>query len=318
VPTRKGPLISTALMLIGAARAAGVRRIAMLAPPLVSGRWEPQTFAAGMLAGATEFYVGNGVALIAAACQGTETIPRVDGVVGPGPGAVAAAMGIAACLGARTVVGLGPTDCAILADESANPTHLALDLMAEAEHGKDSSALLVTPSASLAARVASELARQLGSVPEPRRQVLEHVFGASGLGALVIAPWDDAVVLIDSFAPEHLMLVGPGAEAQVARIRNAGELLLGAHSPFAAANYAIGVSAVLPTNGFARCHSAVTARDFLRLSTTARLDEEALAQLAPTIIALATAEGLPCHAGALAQRVASGALAGPRPVATRA
>jgi histidinol dehydrogenase len=302
VPTRKGPLISTALMLIGAARAAGVARIAMLAPPLASGDWEPQTFAAGMIAGATEFYIGNGVALIAAACQGTESVPRVDGVVGPGPGGIAAAMGIAACLGARTVVGLGPTDCAILADESANATNVALDLMAEAEHGKDSSALLVTPSAALAARVGRELERQLGAVPDSRRAVLEHVFGADGLGALVVAPWDEALTLIDRFAPEHLMLVGPAAEARAPRIRNAGELLLGPHSPFAAANYAIGVSAVLPTNGFARSHSAVTARDFLRLSTTAQLDAAALAELAPAIVALATAEGLPCHAAAIERR----------------
>jgi histidinol dehydrogenase len=302
VPTRKGPLISTALMLIGAARAAGVARIAMLAPPLASGDWEPQTFAAGMIAGATEFYIGNGVALIAAACQGTESVPRVDGVVGPGPGGIAAAMGIAACLGARTVVGLGPTDCAILADESANATNVALDLMAEAEHGKDSSALLVTPSAALAARVGREIERQLGAVPDSRRAVLEHVFGADGLGALVVAPWDEALTLIDRFAPEHLMLVGPAAEARAPRIRNAGELLLGPHSPFAAANYAIGVSAVLPTNGFARSHSAVTARDFLRLSTTAQLDAAALAELAPAIVALATAEGLPCHAAAIERR----------------
>lgn len=305
VPTRKGPLISTALMLIGAARVAGVTRIAMVAPPLASGRWEPQTFAAGMIAGATEFYVGNGVALIAALCQGTSSIARVDGIVGPGPGGIAAAMGIAACLGSRTVVGLGPTDCAILADESANATNVALDLMAEAEHGKDSSSLLVTPSGALAARVQSEMARLSASVPAARRAVLAHVFGSDGLGALVVAPWDEAVALIDRYAPEHLMLVGTEAEAQAPRIRHAGELLLGPNTPFAAANYAIGVSAVLPTNGFARSHSAVTARDFLRLCTTARIDSGALAALAPSIVALAMAEGLPCHAASIAERAAS-------------
>ncbi|HTV20611.1 MAG TPA: histidinol dehydrogenase [Polyangiaceae bacterium] len=302
VPTRKGPLISTALMLIGAARVAGVARIAMVAPPLASGRWEPQTFAAGLIAGASEFYVGNGVALIAALGRGTSSISRVDGIVGPGPAGIAAAMGIAACLGSRTVVGLGPTDCAILADESANATNVALDLMAEAEHGKDSSALLVTPSAALATRVRGELTRQLARVPAARREVVEHVFGADGFGALVVAPWDEAVALLDRYAPEHLMLAGPAAEAQAPRIRHAGELLLGASTPFAAANYAIGVSAVLPTNGFARSHSAVTARDFMRLSTTARLDADALATLAPSIVALATAEGLPCHAASIAER----------------
>jgi histidinol dehydrogenase len=303
VPTRKGPLISTALMLIGAARVAGVERIVMLAPPLTSGAWEPQTFAAGMLAGATEFYVGNGVALIAALCHGTPSAPGVDGIVGPGPSGIAAAMGIAACFGKRTVVGLGPTDCAILADYDANPTNLALDLLAEAEHGKDSSALLVTPSSALAGAVRAALERQIATLPAARRDGVEWVFGPNGLGALVVAPWDAGVELLNAFAPEHLLLVGPGAEAQVSRIRHAGEVLLGADSPFAAANYAIGVTAVLPTNGFARSSSAVTALDFLRLSTMASLDAGALQALASTIVTLATAEGLPCHANAITQRV---------------
>jgi histidinol dehydrogenase len=302
VPTRKGPLISTALMLIGAARVAGVERIAMLAPPLASGKWEPQTFAAGMIAGATEFYVGNGVALIAALCHGTESVASVDGIVGPGPRGIAAAMGIAGCLGKRSVVGLGPTDCAILADESANPANVALDLLTETEHGKDSSALLVTPSSDVAGAIRSELERQIAILPAARRGVLEWAFGPQGLGTLVVAPWEASVDLINDFAPEHLMLIGSGAEAHAPRIRHAGELLLGPHSAFAAANYAIGVSAVLPTSGFARSSSAVTALDFLRLSTTARLEASALDALRPTIVALATAEGLPCHANAVTQR----------------
>src|SRR5690606_19689587 len=135
----------------------------------------------------------NGVALIAALCHGTESVSRVDGVVGPGPGGVAAAMGIAACMGTRAVMGLGPTDCAVLADESASPTDLALDLLAEAEHGQDSSALLVTPSRDLADAVRSALERQIPSLPAARREVVEWVFGAEGLGALVVAPWDEAV-----------------------------------------------------------------------------------------------------------------------------
>jgi len=305
VPTRKGPLISTALMLIGAARVAGVQRIAMVAPPLASGGWEPQSFAAGMIAGATEFYVGNGVALIAALCRGTESIRSVDGIVGPGPAGVAAAMGIAGCLGKRTAPGLGPTDCAILADETAHPINVALDLLAEAEHGKDSTSLLVTPCGELAGAVLSELERQIVGLPAARREVVEHVFGPAGQGALVVASWEAAIELLNDFAPEHLMLVGPRAESYVGEIRHAGEVLLGACSPFAAANYAIGVTAVLPTNGVARSCSAVTARDFLRLSTTASLDAAALQALGPTIVALAAAEGLPCHSNAVTRRLVS-------------
>jgi histidinol dehydrogenase len=302
VPTRKGPLISTALMLIGAARVAGVERIAMVAPPLASGGWEPRTFAAGRLAGATEFYVGNGVALIAALCHGTESVKAVDGIVGPGPRGIASAMAIAGCLGKRTVLGLGPTDCAILADEGASPENLALDLLAEAEHGKDSCSLLVTPSPELAVAVQAELERRIAELPS-RRDILGWVLGPRGFGALVVAPWSEAVALINELAPEHLMLVGAGAEARAPLIRNAGEVLLGACSAFAAANYAIGVSAVLPTNGHARTTSAVTALDFLKLSTTARLDRAALRALTPTVLALATAEGMPCHAQSLAARV---------------
>jgi histidinol dehydrogenase len=280
-----------------------VERIAMVAPPLASGGWEAQTFAAGRLAGATEFYVGNGVALIAALCHGTESIPPVDGIVGPGPRSIAAAMGIAGCLGKRTALGLGPTDCAILADEGASPENLALDLLAEAEHGKDSCSLFVTPSAELASTVQAELERRIAELPSARREIVEWVFGPRGFGSLVVAPFRDAVMLINDFAPEHLMLVGAGAEAQAPLIRNAGEVLLGADSAFAAANYAIGVSAVLPTNGHARTTSAVTALDFLKLSTTARLDRAALAALTPTIVALATAEGMSCHAQSVARRV---------------
>lgn len=302
VPTRKGPLISTALMLIGAARAAGVERIAMLAPPLAAGGWEPRTFAAGLIAGATEFYVGNGVALIAALCTGTEHIASVDGIFGPGPAGIAAAMGIAGCLGKRTALGLGPTDCAVLADASANPVRVALDLMAEAEHGKDSCALLVTPSGELASAVGLELARRIPRAAPGRREILEGSFGPRGLSALAVAPWAEGLELIDDFAPEHLMLVGAEAEALAPRIRNAGELLIGQDTPFAAANYAIGVSAVLPTNGYARSSSALTARDFLRLRTSARLEPAALEALIPTIVSLATAEGLTCHAASVAER----------------
>jgi histidinol dehydrogenase len=289
-------------MLIGAARAAGVERIAMLTPPLPSGGWEPQTLAAGWIAGATEFYVGNGVALIAALCHGTESVRDVDGIVGPGPAAIAAAMAIAGCLGKRTTTGLGPTDCANLADVSAEPTNAALDLLAEAEHGKDSASLLVTPSRELASAVLAQLERHMQTLPAARRDVVQHVFGPAGQGALVVAPWDAAVDLINDFAPEHLMLAGPAARARAPQIRHAGEVLLGQDSPFAAANYAIGVSAVLPTSGAARSNSAVTARDFLRLSTWASLDAEALEALRPTIVALATAEGLPAHANAITRR----------------
>lgn len=304
VPSRKGPLLSTALMLVSAARVAGVPRIALMMPPREDGSADPGTLAAAALAGATEFWLGNGVALIAAASHGTESIAAVDGIFGPGPGGIAAAMGMAGMLGRKTVVGIGPTDCAVLADETADARLVAWDLASEAEHGPDSAALLATPSRPLAEAVAVELGRIVADAPEPRRENLRRVFGAEGRGMLVsCTSFEGACELAARFAPEHLSIVCRAERRERALASAvAGELLLGEHTPFAAANYAIGITAVLPTNGAARAISGVTARDMRRTMTFAELDRAALTRLGPTIEALAVYEGLPCHAAAAKAR----------------
>jgi histidinol dehydrogenase len=300
IPCRKGPLLSTALMLVTAARVAGVPRIVALMPPRSDGSADPGTLAAARLAGAEECFVGNGVALIAAATHGTESLPRVAGVFGPGPGGIAVAMAMAGMFGLKTVVGIGPTDCAVLADESADPRLVAWDLASEAEHGPDSASLLATPCESLARAVAAELTRIIAITEQPRRENVHRVFGADGRGMLVVSPdFAAACALAAEFAPEHLSIVCSAerrAEALASAV--AGEVLLGPHTPFAAANYAIGITAVLPTNGAARALSGVTARDMLRAMTLGELDAPALAMLGPTIEALARHEGLPCHAAA--------------------
>lgn len=304
VPCRKGPLLSTALMLVCAAREAGVRRIVVMMPPRADGTADPGTLAAAALAGATEYRIGNGVALIAAASHGSERFARVDGIFGPGPGGIAAAMGLAGMLGRKTVVGIGPTDCAVLADETANARLVAWDLASEAEHGADSASLLVTPSLALARAVAGELAQIIAAAPEPRGEVLRQVFGADGRGMLVACDdFERACELAARFAPEHLSIVcRPERREAALTSAVAGELLLGEHTPFAAANYAIGITAVLPTNGAARAISGITARDMRRTMTFAELDPAALARLGPTIETLAEYEGLPCHAAAAKAR----------------
>ena len=219
-------------------RAARVPRIAVATAPLPGGGFEPTTFAAARLAGASEFYVGNGVGMIAALCFGTASIAPVDGIFGPGPAAMLAAMGLAGAFGVRTALGIGPTDCMILADGSADPVAVALDLMTEAEHGPDSAAVLVTPSEALARAVSGALAARLPAVEPARRAVLEHSFGPAGLSALALVPdWRAACGLAQSFAPEHLMLVGDEAEALAGELSCAGEVLRGPATPFAAANY---------------------------------------------------------------------------------
>jgi histidinol dehydrogenase len=304
IPCRKGPLLSTALMLVTAARVAGVERVVALMPPRADGSADPGTLAAARLAGAHTCLVGNGVTLIAAATHGTESLPRVAGVFGPGPGGIAVAMGMAGMYGLKTVVGIGPTDCAVLADDSADPELIAWDLASEAEHGADSASLLVTPSAALARAVSERLALIIERAEPARRSHLQAVFGEAGRGLLVVSPsFDAACALAARFAPEHLSIVcSPARQATALQTVVAGEVLLGAQTPFAAANYALGITAVLPTNGAARSLSGITSRDMLRVTTLGELDSAALLRLGPTIEALASYEGMPCHGAALRAR----------------
>ncbi len=304
VPARKAPLVSTALMLVTAARVAGVHRIVVGMPPQQDGQPNASTVAAAKLAGATEFVVGNGVAVIAGLTIGTESTQEVNAIYGPGPAGIAAAMSVAFSYGKRTVVGIGPTDCAIIADGSADPEWIARNLMCEGEHGPDSSVLLATTSRALADNVAQVLEQRIPLVREDRRDVLTDVFGAQGMGSLVVCPdTSDACRVINEFAPEHLMLACPEGEQEkvLSMVVNAGEILLGHFTPFSAANYAIGITAVLPTNGFARIFSGITCKDMLKTSTVGGLNESALMQLGVCINQLGEHEGLPCHAAAAAR-----------------
>ncbi|MEF3306908.1 histidinol dehydrogenase [Paenibacillus sp. GYB003] len=298
IPARKGALISTALMLVAAAKTAGVPRIAVGMPPLPNGLGDPATVAAARLAGADEFVVGNGVAVIAGFCHGTASIPRARGIFGPGPGGIAAAMTAASSYGVHTAVGLGPTECVVFADETADARVVAYDLLNEGEHGPDSSSILVTTCAELARQVERHVIELIGEAEPPRRDYLQAVFGANGLGAIVVAESvETACRFMNDFAPEHLMVVCEAeTERLVAeRVRNAGELLLGPYTPFSAANYGIGITAVLPTNGYAGSFSGITSRHMVKTTTVGRLDRDALAGLLPIVGELGSYERLPGH-----------------------
>lgn len=298
IPARKGPLVSTAIMLVAAAKAAGVKRIVVGMPPLKDSYGDPGTIAAASLAGADQFVVGNGVSIIAGFAQGTSSIPEVDGIFGPGPGGIAAAMGIAMTYGKKSVLGIGPTECVIFADETADPRNLAYDLINEAEHGPDSSSILVTTSPSIAEKVESALWTCIDELDGVRKEYLKNVFGTVGKGAIVIASTlDNAIEFIDWFAPEHLMVVcKEEVEKQfLDQITNAGEVLIGENTPFSAANYGIGITAVLPTNHFARTFSGITAKDMVKYSTIGKLSKEALQVIYPIIKELGSYEQLPSH-----------------------
>jgi histidinol dehydrogenase len=301
IPARKGPLISTALMLVTASKVAGVKNIVVAMPPQQNGKANPATVAASCMAGANRIVIGNGVALLAGMTFGTESIPEVAGMFGPGPAGIAAAMSVAFSYGKKTIVGIGPTDCAIIADESAEPGWIAKNLMCEAEHGPDSSVLLATTSMSFAERILKKLRERIPLVPEARRPILERVLGPDGMGTIaVVQDIKHAVQLVDEYAPEHLLIAceKETEEEVLSQINNAGEILIGHNTSFSAANYAIGITAVLPTNGFAKAFNGITCRDMIKTSTIGGLSAEALQDLAETIRALGEEEGLPCHADA--------------------
>lgn len=301
IPARKGPLVSTALMLVTSAKVAGVANIVVGMPPQEDGKANPSTAAAARIAGADNIVIGNGVALLAGMTFGTESVPEVDGMFGPGPAGIAAAMSVAFSHGKKTIVGIGPTDCAVIADESASPEWIARNLMCEAEHGPDSSVLFATTSEGLAEKVMDILFNRIPLVEEKRRNILMKVFGKDGMGAITVVPdIDSACTIINEYAPEHLMVScdEPSQEEILSKINNAGEILLGHNTPFSAANYAIGITAVLPTNGFAKAFSGITCKDMIKTSTIGALSESALNELKNTIDTLGEHEGLPCHVDA--------------------
>jgi histidinol dehydrogenase len=301
IPARKGPLISTALMLVTSAKVAGVKNIVVAMPPQENGWANPSTVAAAFIAGANRIVTGNGVALLAGMTFGTESIPEVAGMFGPGPAGIAAAMSVAFSYGKKAAVGIGPTDCAIIADDSADPGWIAKNLMCEAEHGPDSSVLLATTSMEFAERVSKELILRVPLVPVARRPILERVFGPDGMGAIAVVKDSlSAVRIVDEYAPEHLLIACKNEieEEVLSQVHNAGEILLGHNTSFSAANYAIGITAVLPTNGFARAFSGITCRDMIKTSTIGGISAEALRDLEETIRALGEEECLPCHVDA--------------------
>lgn len=310
VPSGKGSFPSVLMQIGTPAVVAGVPRIAVVVPP-VAGRGrevDPAVLVVARELGLPDVFRANGPAGVAALAVGTQTIPRVSKVVGPGSPAVTAAQIQVQALGCSTVMLFGPSESLVIADDAADPVLLAADLLNEAEHGSDSAVLLVTPSEPLIAAVSKELDAQLAALPEPRRSYAAAAVSDYG-GALVVGDLDEACAFANEYAPEHLQIVTRDPEAVLARLEHAGEILIGP-TPFSAANYVIGIPATLPTGGFARVSSGVTARTFVKTSSIGELTPDALARLAPAILALAEHEGFPAHAAAIRIRGYPGAAGG--------
>ena len=300
VPRGRGSFPSMLYMLAIPAGIAGVPRIAIATPPQPDGSVDPACLYAAELCGVSEVYRLGGAQAIAAFAYGTESIPRVEKIVGPGSAYVAVAKRL---LFGVVDVGIpaGPTESVILADSYASAWKVALDLTIEAEHGSDSQALLITPSGELAARVAEFLPSLIEELPEPRRSFVHDVFEGYG-GIIVTESLAAAVELINQIAPEHLSIQTQEPFNELSRINHAGEILLGEHTPFSIANYATGANAVLPTGGKARTYGPVSVRDFTKSTSVVYATEMAMNDLADTVTALADYEGFAAHARSLRKR----------------
>ncbi|MGB0210381.1 MAG: histidinol dehydrogenase [Ilumatobacteraceae bacterium] len=304
-PSGKASYPSVTYQLAVPAIVAGVPEIAVVVPPVPGGAGEvdPAVLVVCRKLGIRNVFRVNGPAGIAALGFGTETIPKVRKIVGPGSPAVTIAQVEMQRHGVATMMLLGPTESLVIADHTADVMRLAADLLIEAEHGTDSAVVLVTPSASLVDAVETELERQLADLPEVRATAARASLGVNG-GAVIVDSLDTAVAFANRYAAEHLQVAVADSEVEqvVDGIVNAGEILIGQHTPFSAANFVIGCPASLPTSGFAHVSSGITAQTFLKRTAVARADEAALAQMAPAITALADHEGFPAHAAAIRRR----------------
>jgi histidinol dehydrogenase len=310
VPSGKASYPSVAYQLGVPATVAGVPQVVLVVPPAPGGAGavDPAVLVVCRKLGITDVFRVNGPAGVAALGFGTESIPRVRKIVGPGSPAVACAQVEMQRHGAATMMLLGPTESLVVADDSADPIRLAADLLIEAEHGTDSSVVLVTPSPSLADDTDAELARQLADLPAARAEAARSSLGVNG-GCVLVDHLDEAVAVANRYAPEHLQVAVADGDVDrvVDGLVNAGEILVGQHTPFSAANFVIGCPASLPTSGFAEVSSGITVEAFLKRTAIARAEAAALARMTPSIVALAEHEGFPAHAAAVRRRADPGA-----------
>jgi histidinol dehydrogenase len=294
VPGGTASYPSSVLMNAVPARVAGVARIAMVTPGA-----NPLVLAAARRAGVSEIYRIGGAQAVAALAYGTESIAAVDKIVGPGNAYVAAAKReVYGRVGIDSIA--GPSEILVVSDGASDPDWIAADLLSQAEHDRSSQSILITDDAAFADKVEAAVTRALETLP--RREIASaswHDFGA----IIVVAKLDDASALVDRIAPEHLEIATADPQALAARVRHAGAIFLGRHTPEAMGDYIAGPNHVLPTSRTARFSSGLSVLDFLKRTTLLSLDARSLAALGPQAVTLAHAEGLEAHARSIAVRL---------------
>lgn len=299
IPGGTAPLFSTLLMLAIPARIAGCKQVVLCTPPSKDGSIHPAIRYAAKVAGVTVIFKVGGAQAIAAMAYGTESIPQVYKIFGPGNQYVTAAKQWVQLDGISIDMPAGPSEVCVWCDDSANPSYVAADLLSQAEHGVDSQVLLVAKDKDFVEKVRAALQEQLNLLPRKD-------FAAAALeNSCAVVLYDDAAALelVNAYAAEHLIISAKDAAEKAKRITNAGSIFIGHYSPESVGDYASGTNHTLPTNGFARAYSGVSIDSFVKKITVQQLTKKGLEHIAQTVVQMAEAEGLQAHARAVTIRL---------------
>ncbi len=301
VPGGTAPLFSTVLMLATPARIAGCKEIVLCTPPNREGKVHPAILFAANLAGVNKIFKAGGVQAIGAMAYGTESVPKVYKIFGPGNQYVTAAKQLVSLRDVAIDMPAGPSEVEVLADNSANPAFVAADLLSQAEHGIDSQAVLITTSEELIEKVCTEVESQLAQLP--RKEIAAKSLDNSKL--ILVKDMDEAISMTNEYAPEHLIIETANYMEVAEQITNAGSVFLGSLTPESAGDYASGTNHTLPTNGYAKAYSGVSLDSFIRKITFQEITSQGIQTIGPAIETMAANEQLDAHKNAVTVRLNS-------------
>lgn len=299
IPGGTAPLFSTVLMLAAPAKIAGCKEIILCSLPNREGKINPAILYAAKAAGVSRIFKAGGVQAIGAMAYGTESIPKVYKIFGPGNQYVMAAKQEVSLHDVAIDMPAGPSEVAVMADETANPAYVASDLLSQAEHGVDSQSILITTSEQLIYAVQEEVEKQLAVLP--RKEITEKSLSHSKL--ILVNTIDEAIEMTNEYAPEHLIIETKDYMQVAERIINAGSVFLGPYTPESAGDYASGTNHTLPTNGYAKAYSGVNLDSFMRKITFQEITREGIMNIGPTIETMAANEYLDAHKNAVTIRL---------------
>ena len=301
IPGGTAPLFSTVLMLAVPAKVAGCKEIVLCTPPNKEGKIHPAILYAAQVSGVSKIFKAGGVQAIGAMAYGTESVPKVYKIFGPGNQYVMAAKQQVSLHDVAIDMPAGPSEVEVIADETANPAFVAADLLSQAEHGVDSQVVLITTSEKLLNDVEYEVQHQLARLP--RWEMAEKSLANSNL--ILVKDMEEAIAMTNEYAPEHLIIETSNYMELAEKVVNAGSVFLGSYTPESAGDYASGTNHTLPTNGYAKAYSGVSLDSFIRKITFQEINREGIQNIGPAIEVMAANEQLDAHKNAVSVRLAS-------------